>query len=99
LRSQHIYTIALKPTGNPDEFTRIGLADWTDCGWFGYQCSEDFEAKAETWSKLSRSVHGLKEPELCKDGKHMHPTIPEPLMKEAFYHESARMVRKTLHIV
>lgn len=98
-RRQQVYTLAVKSTGNPDEYTRVGLAMWADCGWFGYQCAEDYGAQAEAWGKLGKSHHGLREPELCRDGKHVHPTLPDPLMKEDFYHESARMVRKTVHIV
>jgi hypothetical protein len=77
----------------------VGLAVWADCSWFGYQCAEDYEAQKGAWRQLDRSFHGIKEPELCTDGKHGHGFREKAVVDAGAYHESAKMVRKVVHIV
>ncbi|KAH8724125.1 heterokaryon incompatibility protein-domain-containing protein [Phaeosphaeriaceae sp. PMI808] len=47
-----ITTLALQPTGRPNEYRRIGFAKWRNCSWYGYYCVGN-NYTPDYWDSLS----------------------------------------------
>jgi hypothetical protein len=100
LRRPSVYTIALISTNKPGQYRRVGYAEWHDCTWFGYECSEDYQDKKDCWNRLGKSWNRIKPPELVPGEKHQHPINHDPFANlSVSYHSTAAVKRCELAIV
>ena len=55
-----IVTLALIPTGNPNEYRRVGFAEWKNCSWYGYFCVGEYRADYRESLKTGHLVGGWR---------------------------------------
>jgi heterokaryon incompatibility protein (HET) len=99
LRRPLVYTIALISTENTGEYRRVGYAEWEDCTWFGYDCSEDLVYKQPAWERLGKSWSRIKPPKLGDTRDHKHPIEHDPLPDLSLYNDEVSVKRCELTIV
>ena len=55
-----IVTLALVPTDSPNEYRRIGFAEWKNCSWYGYFCVGKYRANYRESLKTGHLVGGWR---------------------------------------
>jgi len=101
-----VYALGLVPIDKEGKYRRVGLAVWSRCSWYGYNCpvsTDDGAAATDHVSGVKKYTSALaRRLQIGKDdeaGSHQHPLTFEPFIESKAYKKGVRVQRTTLTIV